>query len=78
MKTGQKQLQNIAKSEPAKTNNSNAHSCALTLLLFIYKSLNINALKNQKKDDLPVFWCANKKVLITNAIFLLVPELFCF
>ena len=32
MKTGQKQLQNIAKSEPAKTNNSNAHLCSLILL----------------------------------------------
>ena len=38
MKTGQKQLQNIAKSDPAKTNNSNAHSCALILLFIVVKS----------------------------------------
>ena len=49
MKTGQKQLSNVAKCEPAKTNNSNAHSCAL-ILLFIYIFIIIIYISNNIKQ----------------------------
>ncbi|XP_057669935.1 tigger transposable element-derived protein 1-like [Diorhabda carinulata] len=37
--------------------------------LMLYRSFNPRALKNQNKDNLPVFWRANKKAWVTSAIF---------
>ncbi|CAH2092810.1 unnamed protein product [Euphydryas editha] len=38
-------------------------------LVLLYRSLNPLVLKNQNKDDLSVFWRANKKAWVTSTIF---------
>lgn len=48
---------------------SNASGDCVIKPLMLYRSLNPGALKNQNKDDLPVFWRANKKAWVTSAIF---------
>lgn len=48
---------------------SNASGDCVIKPLMLYRSLNPRALKNQNKDDLPVFWRANKKAWVTSAIF---------
>lgn len=48
---------------------SNASGDCVIKPLMFYRSLNPRALKNQNKDDLPVFWRANKKAWVTSAIF---------
>ena len=48
---------------------ANASGDCVIKTLMLYRSLNPRALKNQNKDDLPVFWRANKKVWVTSAIF---------
>ena len=52
MKEGQKQLLNIVKSELAKTNDSNAHSCAL-ILLFITRDCGIGS-KTEDNGEMEV------------------------
>ena len=56
MKTGQKQLQNVAKSEPAKTNNSNAPSCTLILLLLKPRYHNFFLSANEHFDLAENLW----------------------
>ena len=48
---------------------SNASGDCVIKPLMLYRSLNPRALKNQNKDNLPVFWRANKKAWVTSAIF---------
>lgn len=48
---------------------SNASGDCLIKPLILYKSLNPDILRNKNKDDLPVFWRANKKACITSTIF---------
>lgn len=48
---------------------SNASGDCLIKPLMIYRCLNPHALKNQNKDNLPVFWRSNKKAWVTSVIF---------
>ncbi|XP_056646093.1 tigger transposable element-derived protein 1-like [Diorhabda sublineata] len=48
---------------------SNASGDCVIKPLMLYRSFNTRALKNQNKDNLPVFWRANKKAGVTSAIF---------
>lgn len=48
---------------------SNASGDCVIKPLMLYRSLNPRALKNQNKNNLPVFWRANKKAWVTSAIF---------
>lgn len=48
---------------------SNASGDCVIKPLMLYRSLNPRALKNQNKDNLPVFWRANKKAWVTSAVF---------
>lgn len=48
---------------------SNASGDCVIKPLMLYRSLNPRALKNQNKDNLPVFWRSNKKAWVTSAIF---------
>ena len=57
-KTGQKQLLDLAKSERAKTNNSNAYSLALILLL-LYPKVYVGI-----KGNRYAFWIVNAQIII--------------
>lgn len=50
---------------------SNASGDCVIKPLMLYRSFNPRALKNQNKDNLPVFWRANKKAWVTSAFFVI-------
>ena len=58
-----------AKDRVTLTLCSNASGDCVIKPLLLDKSLNPRAFKNQNKDNLPVFWRANKKAWVTSAIF---------
>uniref|UniRef100_A0A2A4JVK0 HTH CENPB-type domain-containing protein n=1 Tax=Heliothis virescens TaxID=7102 RepID=A0A2A4JVK0_HELVI len=48
---------------------SNASGDCVIKPLMLYRCLNPRALQNQNKDNLPVFWRADKKAWVTSAVF---------